>query len=90
MKDYYEAKGGGKGDFWKLFWLVLEMKTVLAIVTKAQIWAKYLVVIIKINITATNIPFPWRIMYHSIIYCLPGIQNNFVVQNYEVVLSVML
>lgn len=66
------------------------MKTVLAVSAKAQIWAKYLVAIIKINITTTNAPFPWRLIYHSIIYCLPGIQNTFVLQNYEVALSVML
>lgn len=75
QKPIYEVvqKKPGRRDFWKLFWLVLEMQTVLAISAKAQIWAKYLLVIVITNITTTNVSYPWRIIYYHIIYRPLGI-----------------
>lgn len=75
QKPVYEVvkKKPWRRDFWKLFWLVLEMQTVLAISAKAQIWAKYLLVIVIINITTTNVSYPWRIIYYHIIYRPLGI-----------------
>lgn len=69
-KNKKKKRKGERRAYWKVFWLVLDMQAVLAVSAKARIWDKYLLGIVIINITATDVSFPQRIIYWALLFTI--------------------